>query len=84
MHGTQRHRAVVLVFEASPSRCHLFFIFGGVPPQLTLSPACLSSRFVLFSTRIQVAVIYFSRRGRLVTLANVIAEGVRQVGPGAT
>lgn len=30
----------------------------------------------------QVAIIYFSRRGRLVTLANVIAEGARQV-PGA-
>ena len=27
----------------------------------------------------QVAVIFFSRRGRFVTLANVIAEGVRQV-----
>ncbi|ACO66346.1 predicted protein [Micromonas commoda] len=27
----------------------------------------------------KVAVIYYSRRGRLVTLANVIAEGVRQV-----
>lgn len=27
----------------------------------------------------KVAVIYFSRRGRLVTLANVIAEGARQV-----
>lgn len=26
-----------------------------------------------------MAVIYFSRRGRLVTLANIIAEGVRQV-----
>ena len=29
----------------------------------------------------QVAVIYYSRSGRLVTLANVIAEGVRQVRP---
>lgn len=28
----------------------------------------------------KVAVIYFSRRGRLVVLANVIAAGARQVG----
>ena len=27
----------------------------------------------------QVAVIYYSRNGRLVTLANIIAEGIRQV-----
>lgn len=37
--------------------------------------------FLLQPPSSQVAVIYYSRSGRLVTLANVIAEGVRQVRP---